>query len=398
MFSSRYFPVWSPILLLVLFLTGCTQRETDIGLDAVNTDPGQEFTVVSGSATAMLGWNPKTSNGRGASLQVGDAASYFAFSALQFNPDAVLPESVRVDCMIVTLHRNRIWPENGAAEMQVRVREVQERWTEDSLIAGTLPGRETYPILDSLLFPASDVTFSYTVPESLWSRWVADDTTTWGLLFEPKSIGTLMDFYSSEEEDSLSAAIEIFGVQWEQVDTVWTDTLFYAKQFAVHDAYLAVNSAEWDSTRFAMSQGFPGRVAFYFPLDSISANFRYAATHAELYIYADTTHVANMLYSSVGLLYKDGTMTDIEWLTVSSDSARGGLVATVSTAFSAGEFLSFDVSDIVQDWVAVPESNTGFQVVASEENGHLTRQLFHSSTSEDTTKRPRLKLWLSEQQ
>ena len=386
------------LTLLLLFDVSCTQRETDIGLDAVTNGPVQDFSIVYATATVGTNWNPRVSNGRGASLQVGDAANYFAFSALRFEPEVVLPESVQVDSMVIKLSRNRIWPELAASDLQVRIREIQERWVEDSLLAGYLPGRETYPILDSLLSLANDLEFHYPVPETLWSRWIASDTTTWGLLIEPKSSGTLLDFYSSERVDSIQAAIEIYGIEWRQNNDVWTDTAFYAKQAAVHDAYLAINTAECDSTRFCVSQGFPQRAAMYFPMDSITAVFNNTVVHAELTMYADSVSDENMLYSNVGLLYKDGTLTDLDWI-ATPDSATGSLVAVSSSLFdSTDQHITFDVTWIVAGWVAEPATNTGVQVLTSEENGHLTRQLFYSHVAEDTTKRPRLKLWLAEQE
>jgi hypothetical protein len=240
------------------------------------------------------------------------------------------------------------------------------------------------------------------VPESLWNHWIAQDSSTWGLLIEPRSSGTLYGFYGSEKFDSsgsLGPTLEIYGVQRILRDSVWTDTTLFVRQSAVHDAYLAINSVVLDSTRLAISQGFPQRAALYFPLDSIVAvNFSRVVNHAELQFWADRSNPDTLLYSDVGLLYKDGTMANRNWLT-EPDSARAGLVAISSSAFnSTNEFIQFDVTSTVAFWVANPDSNTGIQVLATEENGHLTRQVFYSPLSEDSTKRPRLKIWLTEQQ
>ena len=391
--------VW-PLLFLSLWLvSGCAQRETDIGIDAVNNTGNDVFTEISGTAALGISWNPKVTTGLGSSLQVGEAADFYSFFALRFNPAAALPESVRVDSMVLKLMRNRLWPEANAPDLQVRIREIKEQWTQDSLLAGALPGRLSYPILDSLLIPVSQTNFSYTVPESLWTHWVANDSSTWGLLFEPKSIGTLLDFYSGNvTSDSLRASLEIYGVQWRDTNDVWTDTTLFVRQSPQHDAFLATDSSADDSSRLVLSQGFPQRAALYFPLDSVTSVFHRSVAHAELYLFADTLHPANMLYSSVGLAYKEGTMLGSTWMTI-PDSAKGNLVATASTTFSTLTMIKFDVSWIVSGWAANPVSNTGFQVLTSEESGHLTRQVFYNSDpSVPDSLRPRLKLWLTEEQ
>jgi len=398
----RLLPPFLACLLLFLvslsLLSGCVQRETDIGIDAVNNSPLDSFVTVEMTADTAITWVPKISNGRGTSLQIGDAAGFNSFFVMRFNPAAALPESVRVDSMVIKLHRDRIWPESDAVDLRVRIREITERWTQDSLLAGSLADRNDFPPLDSLLFEANQTEFSYQVPESLWTRWVAHDSSTWGLLFEPISIGSLFEIYSGETvSDTLRAALEIHGEEWFEVDSVWTDSTLFARQSPEHDAYLAVNSAVCDSTRLCLSEGFAQRAALYFALDSVTSYFHRAAVHAELYLYSDTLYPANMLYSNVGLLFKDGTMLGKTWME-DADSAKGNLVATTSSAFNAtNEFVKFDVSWIVSGWVANPVANTGFQILTSEENGHLTRQVFHSPLSEDLTKRPRLKLWLVEQ-
>jgi hypothetical protein len=148
-----------------------------------------------------------------------------------------------------------------------------------------------------------------------------------------------------------------------------------------------------------MSQGYAQRAAIYFPLDSIGrVNFSRVVNHAELKIWADNADSANLTYSGVGILYKDGTMADSMWK-VNADSARAGLVAITSTAFdSFNSVLTFDVTSTVAFWVVNPDSNAGFQVLTSEEGGHLTRQIFHSPLSEVIEKRPRLTLWLTAQE
>ena len=384
-----------------MIVTSCTQRETDIGRNALQSAPEDTFLVIQGVGTVGTEWAPNISNGRGSSLQVGEAGGFSAFFAMRFDPLEVVPESSRVENMVVYLTRNRIWPEEGAPELRVTVREIGERWIEDSLLAGYLPGRGTYPIIDSLLLLANEDTLIIPVPESLWSRWLAGDSTTWGLLVEPRSPGVLVDFYSSEKFDtsgSQGPSLEIRG--WKPpTDSIGSDTVLLVKQVAEHDAYLAVESETVEPGRLALSQGRSQRGAMYFPLDSIAEiNFARVVNHAELYLYADTAHSANLLYANVGLLYKDGTMANRDWIT-NPDSARAGLVATSSSSFNADNtVITFDVSSTVAYWVANPDSNTGFQVLTSEESGHLTRQVFHNCASEIENLRPRLVLWLTEQQ
>ena len=394
---------WLFITAAAWLAVSCTQRETDIGRDALHNAPEDTFIVLQGTGTDAIMWHPNISNGRGKSLQVGDAGGFSAFFAMRFNVVAALPESARVDCMVVHLNRNRIWPESGALPLTVRISEITERWTEDSLLAGYLPNRASYPaVIPSWTIPPSETSFGLLLPDTMYERWAQGDTNSFGLLFDPISSGALLDFYSSESFDTAGSqgpTLEIYGVQWRLVDSVWTDTALVVKQTAEHDAYLATDSTTVAPGRLALSQGYAKRAALYFPLDSIgAANFTRVVNHAVLRFYADNGDAANFQYANIGLLYKDGTMANRLWL-MEPDSAKAGLVATSSSAFDAtNSYIDFDVSSTVAYWVARPDSNSGFQILASEENGHLTRQVFYGTApSVPDSLKPRLTIWLTEQ-
>lgn len=383
------------VIFAIIVFGGCTQRETDIGAGAIIGIPADDFVIRSGTATMVRDWNPDFSSGNSTSLEIGTARGLYTFAAIRFNAETGLPDSFRVDSVYLRLTRNRTWGELGVIGIQVRVREITESWTENLLTPGSLAGRESFPPVDSLLVEFSgDSLHTWRVPDSLWSRWIAGDTTTRGVALEPKSIGGFVEFFSSESGNK-GPHLRIYGREWYRANDVWTDTAWVTDRYATHDGFLTLDSTGRQPDRFFLSQGHAGRAALFFPVDSLLRGTR-AVNRAELRIYADTSHSAAILPVGANVLYKDGLLTDSVWVT-NPDSFATGLENSVSGRWdSTNQVFTMNVTSPVADWFANSGRNFGLQILASNELGFLARQVFYSHLADDSTKHPRLIIWLTE--
>lgn len=391
-----FFRFAASLFLLALTVTGCTQRETDIGSGAIIGAPVDDFVVISGTASFTRAWNPQFSTGNSTSLEVGTARGLFVFSPIRFNAETALPDSFRVDSVYLRLNRNRTWGELGVIGIQVRIREVTTPWVESSLIPGTLPDREAFPVVDSLLINfTEDSLHQIRIAEQLWSRWIAGDTTTYGISIEPKSIGGFVEFYSSES-GNLGPHVRIYGREWKERDGVWTDTSWVTDRYATHDGFLTLDSTERQPDRFFLSQGHAGRASVFFPIDSLLLRDSRSVTRAELRIYADTAHAAVIWPTGANILFKDGLMTDSAWVS-NPDSLSTGIENSASGSWDAmNQIFTMNVTSPATHWMTNPGRNFGLQILASNELGFLARQAFFNHLADDTTKRPRLVIWLSE--
>ena len=391
--------------LSLLALCGCTQRETDIGAGAITGVPEPDFTIVEAVADTSANWAPDFSNGYGPSLQFGDTSGWFAFFAVKFDLESSLPDSFRCDTMWLRLHRNRVWPEEGVPGVQIRIREITESWEEGDLVPGTLPGRLSYPEVDSFLVSADDTFFVMGIPASIRSKWLANDTTSQGLLFEPRSTGAFIEFYSSEPlatRADLPPALFLEGREYElDADSAWTDSAWTQQVAPSDDAYLVLDSAPTEPGRFHISQGYAQRSAIHFNLSTLGLDYTNLANRAELTLFADTSNAAIITYRGQNMIFNHGVMEDRAWL---SDSSvfNGGVEMSFSVSNgswdSTNTIYTMNASGAVANWIANPNENYGLQAFASSESQQLGRTVFHSAQSEDSLKRPRLKIWLTESQ
>lgn len=352
---------------------------------------------MTGTSTYSSVWNPEVSNGRGASLQIGEAGGFSAFFAIRFDLTDALPDSHIVENKQIRFIVSRVWPEEDAPDLVVRIREITDDWDEDELLEGIFADRESFPAVDSLLFISEvDDTLRFEIPDDLWERWAALDTANYGLLFERIEGDVLISLFSSEGGTDVRAILEVTGTQWSFQDSVWEESDMSLQILPEHDGYLASEFAEPEPGRLYLCQGFPQRAAIYFPVDTVSEVFSRIVNRAELRFYADLDHPANLLYEDVGLLYKDGSLLDTSWI-AEPDSAVARYIATSSTVFdSTNTILAFGVGGIVSGWVEDPATNGGFQVKISSEDDYLARQVFHGADSEELDKRPQLIIWYTE--
>ncbi|MBI5059329.1 hypothetical protein HZB60_06060 [candidate division KSB1 bacterium] len=377
-------------------ISGCTQRETGIGGDAVTNQPEQTFEVVEGTATKSAVWHPKVTTGRGASLQVGDTAFTAIFLA-QFDPLEALPDSYTVDSMVYVMRRNRVWPEADAIPLEVRVRQVRQDWTEDSLFIGSFAVRDTLPILGTLTMgiAPTDTIYPFTIPPPVWQEWIDIDSLNNGLLFEPVNYGTMIDLYSSEAAAGYQSKLSIYIVEHR---TDASDTAYTLEMLPDKDAYVATDHAQNRAPeRLVISQGYPQRAALYFPLDSISSVYDRQVNRAQLFIHADQSDPENFLYTGQNLSYKDGTLADTLWFD-NPDSTHLDLVAIEAAIFdSTNTIIAFNVTSSVASWIAHPERNAGFQIQTSLESGYLARHVFYGTgETVPAEKLPRLVIWYTE--
>jgi len=400
-----------PLLAALLLALGCTQRETDVGIHAITGLPDDGFAMVSGTASHSAHWNPKFTNGSGTSLHVGNAKGLFAYTAIRFNVPAGVPDSFRVDTLEVIqirLTRNRIWPIQTPGNLRIILREITEEWDEADMIPGSLPGREEYPPLDSgTVFSATDTTYYFSIPHELWARWAADDTTTFGLVLEPRFEGFMVEWFSSEYTNvafpEYPPALLVPGQTWLADSEEWVDTTLTIR--ATHDAHLTKDTAPRRRERMFAGQGYAERIALFFPVDSLSNDFRRVVARAELHLFADRDDPAAFQFiEDQNILFKDGFLNDSSW-TSAADSAghwdadlfETGYESTTAGAWdSTNTRFILNVTGPVSEWVGNPVTNGGLQVIPTTESSYLTRVVFHSDSSETIEKRPRLFIWYTE--
>lgn len=404
-------------------MSGCAQRDSGVGIDAITGVPQQDFIAISGTATTSAEWISEVSNGRGNSLQVGDASHFRALSALRWDPAAALPDSYEVESVKIKLTTSRIWPSTSdttiyVPDLRMIVREIPEEWYEDELIPGSLADYESFEIIDTILVEAeSDDSLFYDLPFDLWQKWVDEslaqddeDTvstlTSWGLLFEPENTGVIVEFLSSEggslgddEYGSTAPVLRMEGTRWDLEDTVYVSSDLFLEQLPGNDGYLTEDSAEPQPGRMIVSAGYPQREVVYFPLDSLAQRTELLIARAEFRVYADPDDPLTMIYPNTGINFKTGSLTNNDWVNEpdSIESVTLRFVGTDAVALDAdGILLKFDVTGIVSGWMADPTANGGLQVQSSGENQFLSRQIFHNHETEDETKRPQLFIWYVE--
>lgn len=387
---------------ILLLVSGCAQRETDIGANAIVGSPTDTFLVATVFSTASADFAPRLTNGYGPSLQVGEALGLFSCFAVQFNLPAVLPDSSELDSMRLRMHLNRVWPETGVSGLRVRIREISVPWQEDSIMIEQLADRASFPILDSLLIRTDDTLFFWDIPTSLWERWRTGDSTANGLLFEPQDSGAFLEFYSAEPTatgSTLPTTLLIRGTRWDEIDGVWEDTTMSIDATAAEDGFIVYDNTPRRPERFMVAQGLALRGALYFPMDQISSDFDRAVNRAELRLHADTLDPAQIRYSASNILFSHGFIERNGWIdhpSVLDSFTMGYETGTVGTWDATSSEYTLDVSGAVADWVANPAGNGGMQLITSQEDAYIARQVFYSHLAEDSTKRPKLIIWYTE--
>jgi hypothetical protein len=426
---SSFLPKITQVVVfsLVLLASGCAQRDSGVGLNAITGVPEQDYKTISGTATTSAQWIPDLSNGRGNSLQVGNVKSFTAISAMRWQPTEALPDSYMIDHVEFHFSTARIWPDNPliqppVPDLRVVIREITEDWGEDELAPGTFPDYENFPIIDSILIESVvDDSFSYELPEEIWRKWIAEEIadleddsistiTSFGLLFQPINEGVMVELRSSEggtETNSESAytapVMRIYGTQWALEDTVWVASDMLKLQEAVHDGYLVIDSSVTTPGRFHVSSGYPQRALLYFPTDSLEAYTDRLIARAELRIFADSTDLNNFYYNQStlgfqnGVGFRSGSIETNDWVSA-PDSIKTLKLRFVGTSNSyfMGDRVDIDVSGIVAGWIANPGTNGGLQLQSGGENQFLTRIVFHNHETTDSTKLPQLVIWYAE--
>lgn len=394
---------------------GCTQRETDVGIQAIVGLPDDRFAMVMGEATHSAHWNPQFSNGLSStSLFVGNAKGLYSFTVIRFNVSAALPDSFRVDTLPpkIQFHRNRVWPDQPLGELRFVMRECTTFWEEANLLPNSLPDYESFPVLDSaLIFNATDSLYFFEVPFDLWTRWAEGDTTTFGVLLEPRFEDYMVEWYSSEYVNvaypEYPPALLVSGQIWRSADSLWVDSTLSIP--ARHDAYLTKDRAERQPERMFVTQGYAERTALFFPVDSLSRGFRKQIARAELHLFADRGHSADFTFiAGQNIVFKDGFLNDSSWTSAAQDSAGfwnpedfdAGYVSETAGAWdSTNTRFTLNVTGPISNWVGNPVTNGGLQVLSTSENSFLSRVVFHSHLTEDTLNpdlRPRLYIWYTE--
>jgi hypothetical protein len=398
----RSYLKFSILLLNLVLLWGCAQRESDIGRKAIVGLPDNNFATAIVRDSVAANFKPHLTNGRGLSLQVGNAKHLFAFSVFKFDFLGAILDSVRadtlyrVDSAIVSLHRVSVWPDGDTSGIRIRVREVRESWDENSLLTGALAGREGYPIVDSIRMSTgpNDTTFAINLPREVFMRWIRGDSTTYGLLLEPISAGNFVEFASDNSSNSL---------QWPSLvikgRNLRADTTFSSLRAAPIDGYMVIDSAYKAPDHFYLTRGLSERAALYFPADTLARIFSRSVNRAELHIFADTLDPAVIRYKYASTLAKYGTLPDTSWLhrpdSLSSDSYIGNESNSGMWNSTTSEMV-IDISNAVASWVDRPATNTGLQLLCVSELDILARESFYGPSYFDINKRPTLHIWYTE--
>lgn len=384
------------VLMALFVLSGCAQRETDVGSSAIPVSPGgtEGRTIV--SATRSGEWDVNLSAGRGATLQIGEVADFKVVSALRFEPNEILPDSFTIDTARIKFRVDRVYPGRGnAPDLRMLIKQVTDSWSEDSLREGALANRASYPVIDTLLLPTNvndTLPIYWQVPDSIWATWLLDDSLNFGLLLEAENPGVMVGVQTSEGATDFTVQLEMNGTQFPEdsgfAANAWSDTLL-----PIDDGYLAVDSSESRVGRLRVSQGSYRRALLYFPLDSVTVNPLRTVVRAWIHFYADLDAPNSITYTGSNFLYKDASLVDTTWFQL-PDSTKQNFIALSSTAFNAdNREISFDVTNSLAGMVGRPETNGGFSIQASLESDVVSRQFFHSFDSEVDSLRPRLEIW-----
>lgn len=409
--------------LVFLIISGCAQREADIGSNAIVGTPGNKFAILSGSATHGTDWHAPYTNGGGKSLEVGNAQNMYSFFAIRFNARAGLPDSVQVDTLRVRLCRGKVWPGGALPGLQVTIREIPDSvsWTEGALVPGMMAGREQYPVLDlTLVASATDSFFTFTLanPQEIWHRWHTDSTNH-GMIIEPRAgssggMGGFIEFYSREGQVSdhpeYAPALFIHGRAWVSDSTFSPDTS--VTTYATDDGFLVIDSTEINPVsrdqhrgHLLVTQGLPQRAALYFPVDTIVTTFSRSVNRAELHLFADTTSPLRMEYPEENMSVNHGFLTDSTWITHPDSLQLSRLPGPEAGATGYGYWditnseLVFDVTGAVAFWISNPARNGGMQIFSADELNNLAREAFYGADADSATlynKRPKLYIWYTE--
>jgi hypothetical protein len=394
---TRYVRLFVPALLLLAL--GCAQRDTNVGADAIPVKPvefeGQTFIAATNSAE----WVPDFTNGSSAALQIGEAGFFKAVSALRFQPNDVLPDSFRLDTVRLRFRVDQVYPgRNTAPDLRMLIKQITDQWSEDSLLRGSLPNRDSYPVIDTLLMPmfappGADSPFVYWyVPDSIFEQWKNPDSLNYGILLEAENPEVMISIQSTEGADSFRTQLELIGEEFPEdsgfVGSEWTESLL-----AIDDSYIAEDLSDSLSGRLRISQGTHRRALLYFPLDEFTANPYRSVVRAWIHFYADLNAPNSLTYEGQNFLYKDASLIDTLWFS-DVDTTRQNFIALNSSNFeSDNQEIRFDVTNSLFGMVGQPETNGGFSVQATLENDVLSRQFFHAHDSEVDSLRPRLEIW-----
>ncbi|MCB9391136.1 MAG: hypothetical protein H6506_00600 [Calditrichaeota bacterium] len=382
--------------MLMAFLAGCAQRETDIGSDLIPLQPQGNSGQTTIFATHSAEWDRDLSTGRGSTLQVGEARDFVTVSALRFQPLDVLPDSFVLDTARIRFRVDRIYPARGEApDLRMLIKQIPIAWYEDSLKEGTFADRSSYPVIDTILIPtgAGAVDSLYwKVPDSVWASWLVDDSLNHGILLEADNPDVIVGFQTAEGAENFRTFLEIIGQEFSTEEgaepVAWDDTLY-----ATDDGYVAEDLSEPVPGRLRISQGAYRRALLYFPLDSVTSNPLRTVVRARIHFFADLGVPNSLVYSGSNFLYKDASLADTSWF-AEPDSASQSFVAVSSSSFGSDNTeIVFENTSVVASLVGNPETNGGFSIQATLESDVVSRQFFHAYDSEVDSLRPRLEIW-----
>ncbi|MCB9368431.1 MAG: hypothetical protein H6507_04920 [Calditrichaeota bacterium] len=400
---TSYVRLLVPALLLLAL--GCAQRDTDAGSDAIPVKPVDYEGQTLIAATRSAEWTRNLSNGSSATMQVGEDAAFKAVTALRYLPNEILPDSFHLDTVRIRFRVDQVYPGRGEApDLRMLIKRITEYWSEDSLFSESLPNRDSYPVIDTLLLPTSvlDTATSvppavyWYVPDSIFEIWRGPDSANFGILLEADNPNVIVSLQSAEGATDYVTQLELIGQEFPEDSGFaaydWSEALY-----AVDDGYLAVDQSDSLAGRLRISQGVHRRALLYFPLDEVTAHPFRSVVRAWIHLYADVDAPNTLTYTGQNFLYKDASLVDTTWF-ASPDSVLQNFIALSSSEFETdNREIRFEVTNSLVGMVGQPETNGGFSIQATLENDVLSRQYFYGHDGEVDSLRPRLEIWWVEQ-
>ena len=130
-------------------------------------------------------------------------------------------------------------------------------------------------------------------------RWLAGDSTTWGLLFEPRDSGVVVEFQQLRKRTSRTLPESPAEAGGEERPGIRARRAGHDTTITRPGHARCLHRAEYKARWIrhgSYHQGLDGRAALYFPMREVSQNYSRAVERAELHLFADTLDPLEIRY------------------------------------------------------------------------------------------------------
>ncbi|MFH1861505.1 MAG: DNRLRE domain-containing protein [bacterium] len=397
--------LWSAVLAVSGLLFGCEQKDSSVGSGLA---PGLNDIFLQEALIDPIGSNyyqAQVPVGSNPYLYLGAEQGYNADALLKFNPYGSLPDSFTVDSLVVKLYLDSV-STTGSDPLDVSVYFVNrtQEWTESEVFWDTLDSLQLGNAVASFSITAAptdtdSVSFALPAPDSLLRAWEwigsGDKTLHYnnGLyLLSQKSMSFMARFFSSEYSSfTRRPKLEMYVTVVDTSDTTGAapvDTMLFT--YATQDAFIAQDQSVLDESYLYLGNSIAFWSLLWFPLADSFPTFGIGVHRAEVVLHADTSSVFN-----VGEITKAYAvaMQDTSWLqNPKTAPLASGMFSSPSGYYdSNAATLTLNLTQMVTDWIAKPETNNGFLIISVNEYSNLTRTVFFGVSAADSL-RPRLRI------